>query len=1067
MAKYINHAAGQVAGDGTTTATARAYGNGLSLSAGDDIRALATLPVDTGLGATWECRNDKIIVDSQSYFLPFMFHDFKRAYATWTRSGTTVTVTKTSHGLSTNDWISLSANTSSSDAAMSGQIYQITVSDGDTFTFTGVNAGATSGWLMYSCKLCEPDRYFTWTRSGTTITCTTYNAHGQGSITTNINCIISNATTTIIQTTIKSATFSSTNTFTFTDANTGVTAGGGFYEHGWTASANVTSTVAVTSGMRNIGCRNTLVAAAGFTTGLMGYVKLAATLDISSYQMISMQWWPSLVQTGLRFVLCSDTAGATPITGCDWKIYPDTPVVSNRPMAITLTPYSTATIWTASQAVNVNDLRYTRNHVGTMSGVYKCTSNGTCGTAEPIWNTDGSTITDNTTTWVFDGYKNLPNNVASVAIYADVDPLLMIVGFEFLTAFKAPTDATCLTFEHLVLPTPDTAIARNTGYNVGDIRVPSPSFGSNMRYICTTAGTSHASTEPTWNHLYSSLTTDGTAVFKNIGFQETPYSIHHIFYLDSTQSCIVIHDGGGGGSYQGSATVKTFALGYYSPIFPPLLTDTAEVSDSSITVENASGFLVNDIIEISAIDDYTVISVDVSTNVIGVSPNIATERAIGQPVRACKRVTDLYKIRPHYNGYVLGITASNAMDYFNSSGTVASPITYTGGYDATYTNVVGRTYVYGFNHASYYGYSHVTNKGYFNIYNMHYVGFLHGINPQIATATDPDGRYSTIRNCGAVACNGGSFYSRASVSPGDIIFLEYFTISTTCTSTEPYVAFIYGSNTVRVKGLYIVASRQLLYNWQFILCAPGSWVSNSTWNFYGGENFFDEVYLNGSSQTVGNHGINGGILPLFVRNLKTDFVYSGAVSGFHIQHRFHNLLDRSTSGGVYLPVRYAALAASYAPWIISEKHQGVEESTRWEQYGAVVISDTSIANFYWKCSITSSTYYDSVMPCRLPIPIRISVTDGVSCSFKVKMRRTHTNMTCGVQVKMDYNYMTDDNGVDLSDVTTLMTAAADTDEDVTVTFTPNRTGYIEAKIIGYSSDATSSFYVGQVTKLAG
>uniref|UniRef100_A0A6H2A489 Tail protein n=1 Tax=viral metagenome TaxID=1070528 RepID=A0A6H2A489_9ZZZZ len=53
--------------------------------------------------------------------------------------------------------------------------------------------------------------------------------------------------------------------------------------------------------------------------------------------------------------------------------------------------------------------------------------------------------------------------------------------------------------------------ARNTAYTVGDVIKPT-TYASHA-YKCTTAGTSHASTEPTWGITNGGTTVDGTATF--------------------------------------------------------------------------------------------------------------------------------------------------------------------------------------------------------------------------------------------------------------------------------------------------------------------------------------------------------------------------------------------------------------------------------------------------------------------------------------------------------------------------------------------------------------------------
>jgi hypothetical protein len=57
---------------------------------------------------------------------------------------------------------------------------------------------------------------------------------------------------------------------------------------------------------------------------------------------------------------------------------------------------------------------------------------------------------------------------------------------------------------------PETS-SRATVYAVGDV-VKATSYNSHS-YKCTTAGTSHATTEPTWTTTNGNTTTDGTAVF--------------------------------------------------------------------------------------------------------------------------------------------------------------------------------------------------------------------------------------------------------------------------------------------------------------------------------------------------------------------------------------------------------------------------------------------------------------------------------------------------------------------------------------------------------------------------
>lgn len=55
------------------------------------------------------------------------------------------------------------------------------------------------------------------------------------------------------------------------------------------------------------------------------------------------------------------------------------------------------------------------------------------------------------------------------------------------------------------------AWTQNTAYSLGDSVIPTTPNG--YRYECTTAGTSHATTEPTWGTTLNGTTSDGTVVW--------------------------------------------------------------------------------------------------------------------------------------------------------------------------------------------------------------------------------------------------------------------------------------------------------------------------------------------------------------------------------------------------------------------------------------------------------------------------------------------------------------------------------------------------------------------------
>jgi hypothetical protein len=75
------------------------------------------------------------------------------ASVTYGRSGTTVTVTKTAHGLSTGDKVGIHFESGTGGAATDGN-YTITRTGADTFTLTDINTGNITGTpaAVYSTK---------------------------------------------------------------------------------------------------------------------------------------------------------------------------------------------------------------------------------------------------------------------------------------------------------------------------------------------------------------------------------------------------------------------------------------------------------------------------------------------------------------------------------------------------------------------------------------------------------------------------------------------------------------------------------------------------------------------------------------------------------------------------------------------------------------------------------------------------------------------------------------------------------------------------------------------------
>lgn len=115
--------------------------------------------------------------------------------------------------------------------------------------------------------------------------------------------------------------------------------------------------------------------------------------------------------------------------------------------------------------------------------------------------------------------------------------------------------------------------AVNTAYTLG--QVVEPTTPNTYRYICTTAGTSHATTEPTWPTTpYGSTVSDGTVVW-------TLTSKKH----PTTEIKLALSSGGLAGATAGAAlalgTTLTSGVANAVPVYIRITNTVTRVSDTT------------------------------------------------------------------------------------------------------------------------------------------------------------------------------------------------------------------------------------------------------------------------------------------------------------------------------------------------------------------------------------------------------------------------------------------------------------------------------------------------------
>ena len=145
--------------------------------------------------------------------------------------------------------------------------------------------------------------------------------------------------------------------------------------------------------------------------------------------------------------------------------------------------------------------------------------------------------------------------------------------------------------------------------------------------------------------------------------------------------------------------------------------------------------------------------------------------------------------------------------------------------------------------------------------------------------------------------------------------------------------------------------------------------------------------------------------------------------------------------------------------IYSMDHNGVSGNISILMRHGSVISTTSVrhtaSGIAWALAPTATTTRTSDYPLTLNV-ITFAVVSGASVTVKAWLRRTNTGLTLGLRILADQIA-----GVS-SDVLSPMTAAADTWEEVSLTFTPSANGVVKIQAYCYGG-STYTGYVDDLT----
>lgn len=145
--------------------------------------------------------------------------------------------------------------------------------------------------------------------------------------------------------------------------------------------------------------------------------------------------------------------------------------------------------------------------------------------------------------------------------------------------------------------------------------------------------------------------------------------------------------------------------------------------------------------------------------------------------------------------------------------------------------------------------------------------------------------------------------------------------------------------------------------------------------------------------------------------------------------------------------------------VLSTNHDNTANNHKIFTDGGLISSESSVrhtaSGIAWKLQPTSTTR-DSVYPLSLSIA-KVAVAANALVTVKAWMRRDNTALTMRLVCKRDQLA-----GIGTSDVTSSMTAAANTWEELTITFTPTEAGVVEITAEAFGG-STNTGYVDDLT----
>jgi hypothetical protein len=405
--------------------------------------------------------------------------------------------------------------------------------------------------------------------------------------------------------------------------------------------------------------------------------------------------------------------------------------------------------------------------------------------------------------------------------------------------------------------------------------------------------------------------------------------------------------------------------------------------------------------------------------------SVGTAANTPRPYAGTSETVALYRLQPldAVNGYASPASLSPSR-VIGASGTDGTPITISGGWDATYTNQTGVTWLSGAHAMS--GFLDASGKSYVSVSKIGAAHFM-GAGPVLTNLTSTGVRLQYEAVVGCSNTFNQSFLASLYISAGNVVHCQN------------------GFNIGAGSGDFTIIARR---------------VTGSLGYGYSG---------------APNDGGIGRVYIDQIDNCGTYGVWPSATTGKVTL--YSPTLSNNVTADVFFPQGNTVLinALSQSATKVLYSAPGMGDTVRFQNFGrdatdqrtyfqwGTVFSDTTTrhtaSGLAWKLSITNVTYINSSRPARLPL-VRRRVLAGVATTIACWMLRDNAALNCGIRVAGGSLAGIGSAGVPVS---AAMTAAANTWEQVSITFTPSEDGVVEVFGWAWTTATTYSCWFDDLT----